>query len=204
MTKEKTILEWLEELPDGYRELALKNYGPEFCDTAVNIIDLSHAVMWGFSWEDTPEGQVFWDAVWGCAIGKGELPPLPEGGNMNKERLGTRNKIGKLILLLQKDRNEDVVWGGAIVKGELPPVPEVGKMSKESLVTRDEIGKLILIRLKGRIEEVVVRSVSPNGKFMKVNIGHESVWLDIGNYPICDILPEARWVRDLCGLPEGE
>src|SRR5690554_5115380 len=78
MTKEKTILEWLEELPDGYRELALRSYDPEFCDTGVNIIDLADALVWGFSWEDTPEGQVFWDAVWGWAIGKGELPPLPK------------------------------------------------------------------------------------------------------------------------------
>src|SRR5690625_7729238 len=77
-------------------------------------------------------------------------------------------------------------------------------MNKERHITRNEIGKLILIRVKGRIEEVVVRSVSPNGKFMKGNIGHESVWLDVGNYPICDILPEARWVRDLCGLPGEE
>jgi len=75
-------------------------------------------------------------------------------------------------------------------------------MTKERLVTRKEIGKLILIRFKGRFEEVLVRSVSPNGKFMKVNFSHESVWLDIGSYPICDILPDARWVRDLGGLLE--
>lgn len=76
MSKEKTILEWLQELPDGYRERALRNYGPEFCDTGINIIDLADAVMWGFSWEESPEKESFWDAVWGWALGCGELPPL--------------------------------------------------------------------------------------------------------------------------------
>jgi len=78
MTKEKTIVEWLETLPDGYRERALKNYDPEYCDTGVNIIDLAGAVMWGFSWEDSPEKQVFWDAVYEWA--RCGLPPLPEEG----------------------------------------------------------------------------------------------------------------------------
>src|SRR5690554_5900851 len=78
MNREKTIVEWLEELPDGYRELALKNYDPEYCDTGVNIIDLADALVWGFSWEDTPEGQVFWDAVYEWA--RCGLPPLPEEG----------------------------------------------------------------------------------------------------------------------------
>ena len=45
MAKEKTIREWLEELPDGYRERALKNYDPEFCDTGIPIIDLADAVI---------------------------------------------------------------------------------------------------------------------------------------------------------------
>jgi|SRR5690625_289687 len=156
MTKEKTILEWLEELPDGYRELALKNYDPEFCDTGINIFDLADAVMWGFSWSASPEGFEFWKAVF--------------------------------------------VWGWT--QGELPPLSEGEEMKEERLVTRNEIGKLILIRFKDRIEEVVVRSVSPNGKFMKVNIGHEIIWLDIGDHPIWDILPDTRRVRDLCGLPE--
>src|SRR5690625_3421781 len=113
MNKEKTIREWLEELPDGYRELALKNYDPEYCDTGVNIIDLAGAVMWGFSWEDTPEGQVFWDAVWGWAIGKGGLPPLPEGGSKemsekrSEEHTSELQSRGHLVcrLLLEKNKN---------------------------------------------------------------------------------------------------
>jgi len=77
MTKEKTALEWLEALPDGYRELALKYYDPDHDDSYI-INSLWSAIVITFVWRDTPEGIEFWQAVVNWAEGKGELPPLPE------------------------------------------------------------------------------------------------------------------------------
>jgi len=74
MTKEKTIREWLETLPDGYRERAIKNYD------RFPINSLSRAISETFLWRPTPEGYEFWDAVDSWAQGFGELPPLPEEG----------------------------------------------------------------------------------------------------------------------------
>lgn len=78
MSEQKTIREWLEELPDGYRELALKNYDPN-CDGGwLPENDLADAIVVSFHWEDTPEKRGFWMAVWWWALGNGELPQLPE------------------------------------------------------------------------------------------------------------------------------
>lgn len=75
---EKTILEWLEELPDGYRERALKNYYDLNYYDGSPINELADAVMWGFYWEDSREMESFWYAVYYWALGLGELPPLPK------------------------------------------------------------------------------------------------------------------------------
>ena len=69
---EKTIEEWLETLPGGYRERALKNY------YGLPVSHLSTAILEAFTWRDTPEGYEFWSAVDDWAFGEGELPPLPE------------------------------------------------------------------------------------------------------------------------------
>jgi len=80
MSKEKTILEWLEVLPDGYRERALRNFDPNFHNGSP-INDTSDAIVEAFSWENTPEGLDFWNDVCTWADGYGELPPLPEEEN---------------------------------------------------------------------------------------------------------------------------
>lgn len=66
------IKEYLNQLPDGYRELALANHeklGPRSNGTPESIRD---AIDFGFAWEDTPEGRIFWSDVYYC-----KLPPLP-------------------------------------------------------------------------------------------------------------------------------
>jgi len=77
MNKEKTIVEWLEELPDGYRELAIKNYDPNY-NGGLPVSDLSDAIFDAFPWRDSPEERKFWLTVWWWARDYGELPPLPE------------------------------------------------------------------------------------------------------------------------------
>lgn len=65
MSKEtKTIREWFEGLPDGYKELALSNLENFPIDSGCRgASSLTDALDSGFWWEDTPEGQDFWDAV---------------------------------------------------------------------------------------------------------------------------------------------
>ena len=53
---EKTILEWLEELPEPYRSQAIKNYDGEFKDAAT----LSDALAYAFSWYASPEKKDYW------------------------------------------------------------------------------------------------------------------------------------------------
>lgn len=79
MKEEKTIREWLETLPDGYRERALANMDPDLGN--INICkDLPEATSRAFVWEKTPEeeGYEFWYAVHDWADGNGDLPPLPQ------------------------------------------------------------------------------------------------------------------------------
>ena len=77
MNKEKTIKEWLETLPDGYRERALKNHDPKTYD-GTQINSLSDAIRRAFLWGGSPEGHGFWSDVWWWTLGLGELPKLPE------------------------------------------------------------------------------------------------------------------------------
>lgn len=73
----RTIPEWLDTLPDGYRERAIKNYDPEFADGA-EIEDMEDALIYGFYWQKSPEGHLFWSLVLEHYPHKSPLPPLPE------------------------------------------------------------------------------------------------------------------------------
>lgn len=57
----KHIVSHLMELPEGYRERALKNYNPTRYTEPVNSID--EAINYGFRWYGTPEDQDFWSEV---------------------------------------------------------------------------------------------------------------------------------------------
>jgi hypothetical protein len=75
----KTIREWLETLPDGYRERALANLKK---DGPAN--SLYGALETGFQWIDTTEGFDFWCDLSVWARNKAQdhtpryLPNLPE------------------------------------------------------------------------------------------------------------------------------
>lgn len=66
----KTVREWLETLPDGYRERALKNMRSEV--PLLRRRSLRAALIKSFDWQLSPEGHAFWRSV-----ADGELPPLP-------------------------------------------------------------------------------------------------------------------------------
>jgi hypothetical protein len=72
-TEPTTVLGWLERLPDGYRERAIEQCGyPQGKRDS-----LPTALIIGFIWRETNEGQDFWHAVhkhYDCGT---PLPPLP-------------------------------------------------------------------------------------------------------------------------------
>ena len=75
----KTIREWLNELPDGYRELALANEPKRkslFDNTKES--DMASAIASAFLWSKSKEGMPFWSAVQDHFDEMAPpLPPLP-------------------------------------------------------------------------------------------------------------------------------
>ena len=68
------VIEWLKELPDNYRELAIAQ-----CDKGDRECIREHAICYFADWEKTSEGWHFWRQV-ACAFSstdKYEYPPLP-------------------------------------------------------------------------------------------------------------------------------
>ncbi len=66
MKTEKTIREWLNELPEPYRTQALANENNDIKieGTFNDLVDKqSEAVLWGFEWGVSPEGDNYWNAV---------------------------------------------------------------------------------------------------------------------------------------------
>ena len=77
--KEKSILEWLQELPEGYRERAIRNYDENFCGSHDKIEqNISSALRHAFDWHHSPETYSFWYDVYCYAMNTSrKLPPLP-------------------------------------------------------------------------------------------------------------------------------
>lgn len=68
----RTIRQWLETLPDGYRERALANMDKGFEN--YEVCDLRGAIAAAFLWADSPEGLDFWASIADDNV----FPPLPE------------------------------------------------------------------------------------------------------------------------------
>lgn len=68
----KTTLEWYQELPDGYRERAIKN-----CEEPDMKQDSQADAVGMKARGVTPEGACFWDAVHDHYNYGNPLPPLP-------------------------------------------------------------------------------------------------------------------------------
>jgi hypothetical protein len=76
----KTVKQWLEQLPDGYRERALENLVQDGREkNSVGLIYL--AIHRAFTWQETKEGFSFWAAVYSHYAAKSvplpQLAPLP-------------------------------------------------------------------------------------------------------------------------------
>jgi len=66
----KTIAEWFLELPEGVKQKALSNLNQEVKD--LKVTSLRTALARGFSWNDAPEGLLYWESV-----GVNSGAPLP-------------------------------------------------------------------------------------------------------------------------------
>lgn len=78
MSKMKTVREWLNELPDGYRERAIANCQNPNAETG----SLREALFGAFAWWDSKEGYEFWDKVCNHNNATSSLPPLPTEGDI--------------------------------------------------------------------------------------------------------------------------
>ena len=77
MSELKPVIEWLKELPDGYRERAIAQY-----DGIVKECYSCDAVGVFCIWEETKEGLTFWTEVCIAWESPGEYayPPIPHDG----------------------------------------------------------------------------------------------------------------------------
>lgn len=79
----KTIKQWYDELPNGYRELALRNLNSIRMPFASHVGRMSTAILNGFLWRESPEGEKFWTAVCLHYSSGRTLPPLPTSSTPN-------------------------------------------------------------------------------------------------------------------------
>jgi hypothetical protein len=75
-TIRKTTKEWLETLPDGYRERALQAFEGQGKPNDL-YKSLGDAIMNGFYWDNTVEGESFWHGVYSeYKYNEGNLPAI--------------------------------------------------------------------------------------------------------------------------------
>jgi hypothetical protein len=75
--KGKKISEWLNELPDGYRELALANFKEQKIKDVIR--NSTYKAIHDLDWSKTNENFLFWEKVYDYyACIKQDLPPLPK------------------------------------------------------------------------------------------------------------------------------
>jgi hypothetical protein len=86
----KLVREWLQELPDGYRERAWNNlYNPAHNngkDEDSRVDDMACAIHLAFPWRSSPEGFHFWDKVESHYRNATPLPPLPDSQPTTKKK----------------------------------------------------------------------------------------------------------------------
>jgi hypothetical protein len=72
-----------KDLPPPLAELAVSRLDPAYHEFGTYCAPYHYApLMNGFSWDATSEGWRFWNLIhYFCATGRGELPPIPKGGD---------------------------------------------------------------------------------------------------------------------------
>ena len=59
---EKNISSWLKTLPLTHRRIALASFKAQKRE-GLKVDSLSKAIIWGFNWGKTPEGDRFWSSM---------------------------------------------------------------------------------------------------------------------------------------------
>lgn len=92
----KPIREWLEQLPEGYRERAIAALLPDRSGRKVRSMD--DAILDFCEWSATPEGSPFWSSLHDFYLGERKLKPkLPPKGppakSLERETLEALKKL---------------------------------------------------------------------------------------------------------------
>lgn len=77
MSTTKKIEDWLSELPDGYRERALRARREHQITQFGDQDNIAEALLCGFDWTKTVEGDPWWNKVYEHFNDWLPLPPLP-------------------------------------------------------------------------------------------------------------------------------
>jgi hypothetical protein len=101
----KPIREYLAELLSPYNELALSVVDENYVGYQAEVEDLPDALLHMCDWTKTPQGDDFWDEIYGCVEYNYPLPPItvveqPEEGNEFQKAV---SKIAQLILKLEQE-----------------------------------------------------------------------------------------------------
>lgn len=87
----KTRIEWLNELPDGYRERAVANCKDWSGKSPQDVCSsMQEAIVGMCKWKETPEGENFWGYVFAHYAKGNPLPTLPTG---NSEKPNTHEAV---------------------------------------------------------------------------------------------------------------
>jgi len=92
---EKTILDYLNELPDALRELALK----EVLVGSESAYSIADAIAKAFYWTETKEGHEFWSQVEKFYSGEVDrLPEIPDTEEESSDSISKFNEVNKFLL----------------------------------------------------------------------------------------------------------
>lgn len=97
----KTVKEWLETLPDGYRERALANMLDAVRDKKAD--SLPSAIYIGFDWGPSKEGYSFWkNTFFHYKRNERSLPTLPNDEKVNAatNQVRKRKDWPRLVFLI--------------------------------------------------------------------------------------------------------
>ncbi len=138
----KKASEWLGELPNGYRELALREAAEQKimdveCWSQAGAVD-------SIEWDDAKHGWGFWSDLCGYCQDAGPLPPLPED-TITTEELGE-------IVYEQADVGDDNMTATEVLKrrGEVyGRAPLIMEMAEREGKTYDELKQEIEESMSG-------------------------------------------------------
>ena len=105
MSELKPVIEWLKELPDGYRERAIAQLA-----VAPNYPSTKAFAIYTVRWARSNEGGDFWDAVddaWRCPY-EYAYPPIPDDGGPGCKPKRDMRYVAKIIM--NPNGQYDRIW----------------------------------------------------------------------------------------------